>query len=160
MVPARHVVFSRKVNMVNPFGDMVWNPPAGELKEFARRTFRIAACMALLATFLVFWVWPEAVWLQRIRWIVIVLSIIGLAGLFLPVLARPLYWLIQGLTALLTFAISYIFLGLFYYLVLTPVAVWMRRRGRDQLQLRGPKGRSLWVDHQPPECPSRYYRQY
>ena len=57
--------------------------------------------------------------------------------------------------------ISHILLGVTFYLVLTPIGLIMRLLGREPLQLSfEPDKASYWVEHDPGEDASRYFRQY
>lgn len=57
--------------------------------------------------------------------------------------------------------ISHILLGIVFYLLLTPIGLIMRWSGRDLLHLRfEPTKASYWVEHDPGEDSSRYFRQY
>ena len=85
-----------------------------------------------------------------------------LASLTAPRLLEPLNraWFALGL--LLGKITSPIFLGVFYYSVLTPMALLMRATGKDFLsQRRDPARTSYWIPRTPPgpEAPS-FRRQF
>jgi predicted membrane metal-binding protein len=80
-----------------------------------------------------------------------------IAALFLVcaiVRARVLHplnvaWMAFGL--LLNRIVSPVVMGIIYFGVLTPVAAWMRLRGRDALQRRfDPERTSYWIEREPP----------
>ncbi len=86
---------------------------------------------------------------------------LGLIGLARPALMR---WLFIGAT-IITFpiglVISQLVLLLMFLLVITPVALFMRLRGRDILQLkRPPDNVSLWKQRPERTEPGRYLKQF
>jgi hypothetical protein len=83
------------------------------------------------------------------------------AGYFLlPALRRPLYGAWETLTAPIGWTLSYLVLGIVYYLVLTPVGLLLRLAGRDPLERAREEGRpSYWVERQPTRELGRYFRQ-
>jgi hypothetical protein len=90
-----------------------------------------------------------------------VLCLLGVAGLLKP---RRVRWLFVG-ASVVAFPIGWVVtqavLAILFYLVLTPVGLWFRWRGRDPLQLR-PKGDrpSAWIGRGAPAEPGRYLKQY
>jgi hypothetical protein len=89
------------------------------------------------------------------------ISSIGVIGLVLP---RALRWLFVT-ASIIAFPIGWmvtqLVLALMFFLVLTPVALFFRLRGRDVLQLRHQPGKSsYWVarEQQPP--PEKYLKQF
>ncbi|HUP42184.1 MAG TPA: SxtJ family membrane protein [Thermoanaerobaculia bacterium] len=56
--------------------------------------------------------------------------------------------------------LSYLVLGIVYYLVLTPVGLLLRLAGHDPLERAREEGRpSYWVERQPARELGRYFRQ-
>ena len=94
--------------------------------------------------------------------------IICAAGLAIYVLSRisaklvkPIYILLQLATLPIGWVISYLILGVFYYLVLTPVGLVFRLFGRDVLRLRyDRKATTYWLDHRPTDSVKRYFNQF
>ena len=71
---------------------------------------------------------------------------IGLTGLLAP-LNR--LWFRFGL--LLNSIVSPIVMGLLFYLIITPFALFMRLTGKDLLHLRrDPEAASYWIQREPP----------
>ncbi len=69
----------------------------------------------------------------------------------LPALLHPLNMLWMRLGALLNRIVSPIVLGTIYFLLLTPIAAFMRARGRDVLQRRFDRTLpTYWVRRDPP----------
>ena len=78
-----------------------------------------------------------------------------------PPLRRPLCvgWKYATLPIALT--VSYVALGIVYYLILTPLGLVMRVFGRDLMQRRlDSKATTYWIAHNPHGDLSRYFRQF
>lgn len=73
----------------------------------------------------------------------------------------PIYVIATAISLPIGFVISYVVLGILFYLVLTPFGLVFRLLGRDPLERRFDKAsRSYWVARSPVDDVSRYYRQY
>ena len=73
----------------------------------------------------------------------------------------PIYVIATAISLPIGFVISYVVLGVLFYLVLTPFGLVFRLLGRDPLERRFDKAsRSYWVRRSPVDDVSRYYRQY
>jgi len=87
--------------------------------------------------------------------------IIGLLGLIKPAVVR---WIFVGWMVLafpVGWLISQVMLLLMFYLLVTPVALFFRLRGRDLLARKPASDRqSFWVAKQTPTDPRSYFRQY
>ena len=72
-----------------------------------------------------------------------------LLGLVWPKANLPIY---VGLTIVaypIGFVLSFVILGVLFYLVLTPVGLFFRLIGRDGLQVRpDPSAKSFWIDRE------------
>ena len=89
------------------------------------------------------------------------LALVGLIGLARPALMRRLFIVATVLTFPIGWVISQLVLALMFLLVITPVALFLRLRGRDILQLKRPPDRaSLWKQHPERTEPSRYLKQF
>ena len=87
--------------------------------------------------------------------------IIGLPGLIWPPLLRWLFVACTVLTFPIGWLISLLVLWALYFLVLTPVAVFFRLRGRDLLGRKpAPERDSFWEPKQTPSDLRSYFRQY
>jgi hypothetical protein len=88
-------------------------------------------------------------------------ALIGLAGLVKPVAVR---WLFIGAAVVafpIGWAMSQIVLAVMFYLVLTPLALVFRWRGRDELQLRRKPGQSsFWITRGHPPDAGRYLKPF
>lgn len=87
--------------------------------------------------------------------------LVGLPGLFRPALLR---WIFVGWMVVvfpIGWLISLLMLTVVYFLVLTPVALFLRLRGRDLLDRKpAPEQPSFWEPKQSPRDPRRYFRQF
>lgn len=88
----------------------------------------------------------------------------GLSAFFSLTAPRLNRFLYRGLivaTFPIGFVLSYLFLGIIFYAIITPVGLLFRLLGRDPLRRKfDPKLTTYWVDHQEPENVERYFRQY
>lgn len=88
-------------------------------------------------------------------------SIVGIVGLVFP---RALRWLFVAASILafpIGWVVTQIALALMFFLVLTPVAVVFRWRGRDVLQLRRNAGKkSYWFVREQQPSPEKYLKQF
>lgn len=87
--------------------------------------------------------------------------IFGLPGLIRPALLRWIFlaWMVVAFP--IGWLISWLMLSALYFLVLTPVAVLFRLRGRDLLGRKpAPERNSFWEPKQTPLDLRSYFRQY
>ena len=83
-------------------------------------------------------------------WALAVAGIFLAAGLFLPVILRPLnrLWFLFGMA--LHKVMSPLVMGLLFYLTVTPIALIMRIVGKDPLNRRfDPRAKSYWIERDP-----------
>ena len=90
-----------------------------------------------------------------------VIALIGLAGLWQPSAVR---WLFVGATVAafpIGWVMTQVVLAVMFYVVLTPLALVFRWRGRDELQLRPkPEQTSFWITRHPERDVRRYLKQF
>lgn len=87
-------------------------------------------------------------------------AVIFLAGLVWPKSLAKLYKAWMALTLVLGFIMSHIILALVYYLVLTPIGVFMRILGKDPLTLRfDRKANSYWLKREDKEWNREKYEK-
>ncbi len=87
--------------------------------------------------------------------------LVGSVGLLRPLAIRWLFvgWMVVAFP--IGWAISQLMLVLMFYLILTPVAVFFRLRGRDLLcRRRASQRQSFWTHKQTPLDVRSYFRQY
>ncbi|HZC25173.1 MAG TPA: hypothetical protein VE866_17685, partial [Candidatus Binatia bacterium] len=90
-------------------------------------------------------------------YILVGVALIGILGLAKPGLVR---WLFVG-ASIVAFPIGWVVtlvaLLLMFYLIVTPMALVFRWRGRDELRLKRPGGaESLWLERRETPEPGRY----
>jgi len=116
---------------------------------------------ALFGTWLYAGVWPLAAPRPAVGmglWIFC--GVAGLLGLTGTRAGLPIYWLRMLLACAIGAVVSPVVFALFFYLVITPIGLFMRLVGRDRLQLRRPAGETLWRDVPPITDRRRYHRQF
>jgi hypothetical protein len=97
---------------------------------------------------------------SAISWLVAA-AIVGGLGAFAPKLGRPVFIAFTIATFPIGWVVSWIVLAVIFYLIVTPLAMIFRLRGRDPLYLREtPEGASLWRERQEPEDDRQYFRQF
>ncbi len=87
--------------------------------------------------------------------------VIGVTGLIRPAAVRRLFvgWMVLAFP--IGWTISQLMLVLMFYLIITPVAVFFRLRGRDLLCRKPALDRkSFWTPKQTPLDVRSYFRQY
>ncbi len=135
--------------------EVEWHPSRRQL-----RVFGVSGLIAsILAALILRFIWGVAgVWI----WIVPAAG----AALFLSSLisATVTRWLYIGLTLVampIGMVVSLVLLAAFYFLLLTPLAIFFRLIGRDALHRSyEPAAESYWVPHRPDDNMERYLHQF
>ncbi len=104
--------------------------------------------MAGVAAFLAGWLWLQAsarydVWVG-------IAAIMGTVSLLRPSLLEPVRRGWMKLARFLAPIGNTVVLAMFFFLVLTPMAIVLRLAKRDRLGIRSPKGGSYWRDADEP----------
>lgn len=87
--------------------------------------------------------------------------VVGLLGLSKPAAVRWLYVGAMLLASPLGWVVSQLMLAILFYLILMPVALWFRLRGRDLLARKpAPERTSYWSEKTIPQDVRSYFRQY
>lgn len=77
-------------------------------------------------------------------------------GAALPVVGRPVYWAAQKATNPISWVMTRLILGVFFYGVLSPVGLLMRVTRRDALRRRMARGEAtLWIPKKHPKDPKK-----
>jgi len=131
------------------------NPGPKELRNFATIALIASALLSLLLRLLKG---------LSIQWGAIIFAagiIIFISKLISLRFTRIFYLALIFLTYPIGFAISFILLAAFYFLLLTPLSIIFRLMGRDPLRRKfNRSAKSYWLDHCPPESLDRYFRQF
>ncbi len=87
--------------------------------------------------------------------------IIGISRLVSIRMTRWLYCAMVGATLPIGFTVSLTLMAVFYFLILTPLALVFRLMGRDPLNRRfDPEASSYWQPHQQTVEKNRYFQQF
>ena len=84
---------------------------------------------------------------------------LGLACALIPPLGRRVYKVWMAAAFVIGTPASYVLLAFTYYVVLTPLALFFRLRGRDVLRLSKPVGETYWTPVVP-AAPEDYERLF
>ncbi len=121
----------------------------GELRKFGFLFAVVFSALAALSAYKGNSAWP---------WLLGAACFFVLAGFFLRPILRPLYAAWMRFAFLLGWINTRLLLGVFFYLILTPIGLVMRLFGRDSLHRKfDKKASSYWVKREPAEFrPERY----
>ena len=136
------------------WSDLPFNPSRRALRQFA--ALWLVCFLALGAN--QYFLKDRPVWGLTL---VAAAALLGLPGLIRPALLR---WVFAGWMVLafpIGWCLSWLMLAGLYFLVLTPVAVLFRLRGRDLLGRKpAPQQNSFWEPKHTPLDLRSYFRQY
>jgi hypothetical protein len=89
------------------------------------------------------------------------IALIGLVGLLKPTAVRWLFVTATVVAFPIGWVMTQVVLAVMFYVVLTPLALVFRWRGRDELQLRRKPGQtSFWIARRPEQDVKRYLKQF
>ncbi len=129
-----------------------WHPDAKVLRRFGAGMLILGPIAAALL---------YAKDLPTAALVLLVFSVVaGALGLTGTRAGLPIYWFWMGISFVLGMIVSPIVFGLFYYGLVTPIALCMRLVGRDRLWRRKPQTETFWRDVEDVQDPSRYERQF
>ena len=78
---------------------------------------------------------------------------------FVPKLGRVAYLGVYLPTSIIGYVLSYLILGLIFFLVITPLALLLRWKDKDLLKQRGP-AKAEWSPVKAVKTEDSYYRQF
>lgn len=94
----------------------------------------------------------------------IFLAVGGLSAvlsLIAPKANAPLFVLLSILAYPIGFVLSYVIMGVLFYGMITPMALFFKLIGRDAMQRRfDPECQSYWLDARSDRKPKSYFRQF
>jgi len=85
--------------------------------------------------------------------------VVLLAGLARPTSIRLVFLLLMLLAMPIGWVVSNVFIAIFYFLLLTPLALVFRIAGRDPLSVRTKAGATAWEPRRKHDGTASYYRQ-
>jgi len=138
---------------------MKWSDIQFQPKKKVLRQFAAAWLVFLLA-------WAAHQWLarghQQTALILGALAVVvGGLGLIIPATIRWVYVGAMMLAFPIGWVVSHVMLGVMFYVVITPLALFFRLRGRDLLHRAPSRDReSFWAAKLQPQDVRRYFRQY
>lgn len=145
--------------MVNPFKDTNWHPDFAARRGFAKSLFVGFPAIAIVFSALG-WLKTGAVptWTPELAGIG---AAVGVVLWLLPQIARPFYLLWFFVACCVGIVVSNLLIAAFYYLVVTPIGLFMRVLGRDPMKRRFDRNAvSYWTDAEKHVDPKRYFRQF
>ncbi len=129
-----------------------WNPTTSQLRQFA---WAAPIGFGLLG-FMIHRLGAPTV----SAWIGLGLGLaILVAGLARPTSIRLVFALLMLIAMPIGWIVSNVFIGIFYFLMLTPLALVFRLVGRDPLGIRTKSGTSAWESRRQHDGAANYYRQ-
>ena len=134
-----------------------FNPPQSQLRQFGWISL---IGFPLVGMMLTQWVGSAPI---LVLWIAIGLGVaMGLcAAANLTAVIKPVYVGMMVIALPIGFVVSYLLLGLVYYGLFTPVALFFKLTGRDTLHRKpDPTAESYWVHRDTPRSPASYLRLY
>ncbi|MHC4488672.1 MAG: SxtJ family membrane protein [Planctomycetota bacterium] len=132
-----------------------WNPGHKELRSFGKIALIASALVSILLYLLKG---------LGVKWALIILGVgfvIFLSSLVCLKLTRMIYVGLTAATLPIGFVVSFILLAAFYFLLLTPLALFFRLIGRDPLHREfDSAANSYWGTRHPPRGLDRYFQQF
>lgn len=134
------------------FSELQLNPTERTLRQFAGAWFLVLTVAALR---------QFAHHHRPIGLALVLIGLIGLAGLLKPAIVKYLF-ISATITAMpLGWVMMQLMLAIMFYIVLTPIAFIRRVCGRDALQLKHQDAKeSYWVPRGNPPPPENYLKQF
>ncbi|TFH22703.1 MAG: hypothetical protein E4H03_07850 [Myxococcales bacterium] len=134
--------------------DINWKPSTKELRQFA------ALCLAIFGGIGAWGAYRHG-FEGSARWFLIAGAAIGVPGLIVPMLVRPIYVAWMVLAFPIGWTVSHLLLGFIFYGVITPVGLLVRLFGYDPMQRKlEPEAATYWAEHRTGGDPSSYFRQF
>jgi len=138
-----------------PLVEVNWHPNRKQLRDFGR--------VALIATSGIS-LFLYALKGLAIHWVAAIFGagfVIYITSIISAKSTRIIYLSLTFLTLPIGWAVSFILLATFYFLLLTPLGLVFRLVGRDPLCRRfEPNAKTYWLKRQPPKNPERYFQQF
>ena len=132
-----------------------WNP--------GRKDLRIFGTAALIATVILGYLLHSKKDLP-LQWALVIVAfglVVFVGSLVLPKPTKVIYVIMVSLALPIGLVISTVLMTAFYYLLLTPLGLFFRLVGRDELELKFDRNKtSYWVKRRPPKSLKRYFNQF
>lgn len=132
-----------------------WHPDQKQLRSFGLIALIATALISLILYFV------KGV---SIYWAAVIFGfgfIIFISSRSFLKLTKVFYLVLTAVTIPIGFVASFLLLAIFYFLLITPLALIFRLVGRDPLHRKfDPNISSYWVAHSQPEDFDRYFHQF
>ena len=137
-----------------------WNPGPGQLRTFSI----VAAVFAGIVGLLIWHNSPDAGAALSMTSLPVIERLVGgailLLGLVAPPAVKPVYIVLMAVSLPIGMVLSWVVLGVMYYLVFTPVGWAMRIGGYDPMHRKLDRAATTyWHTMPPPATADRYFRQ-
>ena len=131
-----------------------FNPPRRTLRGFARLWFPL---FVLVLGSMLRWRFdlPTA---GSVTWLAG--GALAIAGVVSERVARALFVTLTIATYPIAVVMSLVLLAVMFFVVMTPLGLWLRLRGHDPLRLRKREASSHWIAHEQDDDPRRAVRQF
>lgn len=137
-----------------------WKPSRTKLREFAVIWLVVFGLMATLLAWEMGCFSGAGSWrIPGLLWALALL--IGITGILLPGIIRPVYIAWMGIAFPIGWGLSHVLLALIFYGIFTLVAVAFRLLGRDSLKLKFDQAAgTYWEKHEPVTSTKRYLQKF
>ena len=145
--------------MINPFAEINWKPDRKAMLDFGKALIIGGVILLTVVSIYRGAIRPShRAFVLQIAFTAIIIA--GFIAYLFPSISKPLYlaWYFFG--ACVGIVVANLLFGIFYFLFFTPIAVVIRSRREDPLQLKRPSTTSLWLRHKTQTDLKRYFRQY
>lgn len=147
--------------MINPFKEINWKPDRDELKKFGVSLI-IGFPVIAIVFFIIRWISGDG--MPEPRFFLMLGGIgcaVGIVCWLISPIAKLLYPLWYGIAACVGIVLANLLFTLLFYVLFTPLALFMKLKGRDALHLKKQKDvGSYWIDAPATPPANQYFRQY
>ena len=147
------VLNEMKLTALPFFQHVNWHPDAGELRRFAAAMLIGFSVLGLLPAWRAGGISTASLILWGIGVFLAVAS-------FVPGLGRLAYLAVYLPTSIIGYFVSHVIVAVMFFLVITPLAIILRLMGKDLLQQRRQKEKTLWTPVTGVKNEDSYYRQF
>ena len=114
---------------------------------------QFCAVGAALAAFLAFRMWHHGK--HGWPWAAAAATVL-LIGIVIPIVGKPIFFAAMKITQPIGWVMTRVILSVFFFFIITPIALIMRLSRRDPLRLRRDPGENtLWLPHKEPDDPKK-----